>query len=60
MYLKLKQYDNAVDWAEKALENYQLASENRSAGRQVSTLVIIHLARDDSIAAQKIYMANKG
>ena len=60
MYLKLKQYDNAIEWAEKALEDYNMASENRCAGRQICTIVIIHLARDDHIAAQKVYMANKG
>lgn len=60
MYLKMKQYDNAIEWAEKALENYTMASENRSAGREVCTMVIIHLARGDPIAAEKVFMNHKG
>lgn len=60
MYLKLRQYDSAIEYAGKALENYTMASENRCAGREISTMVIIHLARDDPIAAQKVYIANKG
>lgn len=60
MYLKLKDYDHAIEWSMRAFENYNLASENRSAGRQVCQLVIIHLARDDSVAAEKVYLANKG
>lgn len=59
MYLKLKDYNKAIEWAERAFENYNLASENRSAGRQICTMVIIHLARDDAIAAEKVYLANK-
>lgn len=60
MYCKLKQYDTAVDWALKAFESYNLGGENRSAGRQICTIVIVHLARDDHIAAEKVYRANKG
>lgn len=60
MYLKLKRYDQAVHWSQKAFESYLTGSEERSAGRQVVTTIIIHLAQDDSVAAQKAYMANKG
>ncbi|UXI19407.1 hypothetical protein NH340_JMT05350 [Sarcoptes scabiei] len=60
MYLKLKHYDQAVHWSQKAFESYLTGSEERSAGRQVVTTIIIHLAQDDSVAAQKAYMANKG
>lgn len=59
MYLKLKQYENAITWSENAMESYVTGNEERSAGRQVVNTVIIHLARDDHIAAQKAYMAHK-
>lgn len=60
MYLKLKHYDNAVRWAEKAMESYLTGNETRSAGRQVCCIVLIQLAREDQVAAFKIYQANKG
>lgn len=60
MFLKSKQYDNAVKWAENAFDSYLAAKEERSAGRLISTLVIILLAKEDVVAAQKAYMKNKG
>nr|XP_046910798.1 gamma-soluble NSF attachment protein-like [Dermatophagoides farinae] len=59
MYLKLKNYDEAIRLSDKAFEAYITGGEERSAGRQTVTTVIIQLARDDSVAAQKAYMANK-
>ncbi|KAH9419423.1 hypothetical protein DERP_010635 [Dermatophagoides pteronyssinus] len=59
MYLKLKNYDDAIRMSEKAFEAYVTGGEERSAGRQSVVTVIIQLARDDSVAAQKAYLANR-
>lgn len=59
MYLKVQQYDKAVKWAETALASYVDGGESRSAGRQACVIVILHLARDEPIDAQKAYIQYK-
>lgn len=60
MYLKLKQMDKAIEWANTALQHYIAGSEPRQSGRQTVVLVILYVAKDDQVGATKIFNANKG
>lgn len=60
MYLKLKQMENTIQWAQTALQHYVAGAEPRQAGRQTVVLVVLYIAKEDSVAAQKIFMANEG
>lgn len=60
MYLKLKQLDKAIEWANTALQHYISGGEARQTGRQTVVLVILYVAKDDQVGATKIFSANKG
>ena len=55
IYLKLKNYDEAVNWVRKALNYYLEAEDNPSLGRLYIGLILIELAREDVVAAQKAF-----
>jgi tetratricopeptide (TPR) repeat protein len=55
IYLKLKLYDSAVDWIKKAINYLIEAEDNQACGRLVVCLILVQLARDDIVAAQKAF-----
>lgn len=55
MYLKLKQYDNAILWSGKAMDYNISGGETRTLSRQIGTMIIVQLAKNDPIAAEKVY-----
>jgi tetratricopeptide (TPR) repeat protein len=59
IYLKLKLYDEAVNWIRKAINYLIEAEDNQACGRLVVSLILIQLARDDIVAAQKAYQEGK-
>ncbi|XP_013785057.1 gamma-soluble NSF attachment protein-like, partial [Limulus polyphemus] len=55
LLLKLKRYDEAAEMMKKELQ-FHLEGDNRpGAGRLVVAIVLVHLTRDDYVAAQKVF-----
>ena len=60
MFLKLKQYDSAIQWSEKAMEYNISGGETRTLSRQIATMIIVQMAKNDNIAAEKVYNQYRG
>lgn len=59
IYLKLKKFDEAIEWIRKAINFLMESEDNQACGRLVVSLVLIQLARDDIVAAQKAFQEGK-
>ncbi|CAG2107666.1 unnamed protein product [Medioppia subpectinata] len=59
IYLKLKKYDEAVEWLRKAMNYLLEAEDNQGLGRLYVGLVLIELAREDVVSAQKAFREGK-
>ncbi|GIY12636.1 gamma-soluble NSF attachment protein [Caerostris extrusa] len=53
--IKLKRYDEAVDMVKKESEFHQASGNNRAVGRLVVAEILIHLVREDYVAADKAF-----
>jgi tetratricopeptide (TPR) repeat protein len=53
--IKLKRYDEASEMVKKEMEHYLSTGNTRSAGRLVVAEVLIHLMREDFVAADKAF-----
>ncbi|XP_054164935.1 gamma-soluble NSF attachment protein-like [Oppia nitens] len=60
IFLKLKKYDNAIDWLKKAMSYLVESEDNQALGRLYVGLILIQLAREDSVAAEKAFREGKG
>jgi len=59
IYLKLRQYDGAVEWLRKAMNHTLEADDTQSLGRLYVGLILIELAREDIVSAQKAFREGK-
>ena len=54
--LKLKNLDGAAKMTQTQLVHLQEVEDSRMCGRTIVCLIIIELARDDFVAAKKVYL----
>lgn len=54
--MKLKRLDEAAKMTGSQLAHLMQAEDNAQSGRVVVCLIIIHLARDDYVAAKKAFV----
>lgn len=59
IFLKLKKYDEAINWLRKAMNYHLEAEDNPSLGRLYIGLILVELAREDIVAAQKAFTEGK-
>ncbi|RWS30009.1 hypothetical protein B4U80_02990 [Leptotrombidium deliense] len=59
LFLKLKKYEDAIDALNKQLGLLSEAESSRPCGRLVVCLVLVHLTREDFVAAQKAFNDGK-
>lgn len=55
VYIKLKNYSEALKMLEKQMALLQEAPDERACGRLVVHLVLVQLSRDDVVAASKVF-----
>ncbi|RWS11130.1 gamma-soluble NSF attachment-like protein [Dinothrombium tinctorium] len=59
IYLKLKKYEDAIDAVNKQMGLLRECEDTRPCGRLVVCQVLIHLTREDFVAAQKAFNDGK-
>lgn len=59
LFLKLKRYDDAVTWLRNAINHLQEVEDFQACGRLVVSIVLVQLAKDDFVAAQKAFQDGK-
>lgn len=59
VYLKLQRLKDALEMLEKQMECMREAEDQRSLSRLTVHLVLVHLARDDYVAASRAFRDNQ-
>lgn len=59
VYLKLQKYDEALEMLQKQMECMREAEDQRPYSRLIVHLVLLHLARNDFVAANKAFKDNQ-
>jgi len=59
IYLKLRRYEDAIEWLRKAMNHLLEADDRPSLGRLYVGLVLIELAHEDVVSAQKAFREGK-
>ena len=55
IFLKLKDFENASSALQKQMEFLEDSQAKNTAGRVVAYMILVHLAREDFVSAQKAY-----